>query len=133
MDYIGPALLGALAAATDDPGERAQALAEGEELLRRGSLSHNHLWFYRDAIEAALRIGDWDETDRVASALDDYTGGEPLPWADYLVARARAMAGFGRGRRDTGTVRTLGQLCEEAERAGMRMAAAAIAQRLSDG
>jgi hypothetical protein len=96
-------------------------------------LSHNHLWFYRDAIEAALRIADWGEADRFASALKDYTSEEAVPWVDYLVTRARALAGFGRGRRDAGTSRTLGQLHEQAERAGMGMAAAAIAQRLGDG
>src|SRR4051794_40169265 len=132
MDYVGPALLGALAAATDDADERSRALAEGEELLRRGSLSHNHLWFYRDAIEAALRAGDWNGAERFASALEDYTQGEALPWADFLVARARALAGLGRDGRDEGARRTLRRLRDEAERAGMRTAAA-IGQRLGEG
>jgi tetratricopeptide (TPR) repeat protein len=133
MDYIGPALLGALAITTGDPSERPRVLAEGEGLLRRGSLSHNHLWFYRDAIEAALQVDDWDEADRFASALEDYTRREELPWANFLVTRARALAGFGRGRRDDGILRTLEQLREGAERAGMRVAAVAIEQRLNDG
>ena len=133
MDYVGPALLGALAAATDDADERSRALAEGEELLRHGSLSHNHLWFYRDAIEAALRADDWEEAERFAAALEAYTQEEALPWADFLVARARALAGLGRDGRDDGAMRTLRRLRDEAERARMRTAVATIGQRLGEG
>ena len=52
MQFSGPKALGALSRAVAEPAERDRLLAEGEELLRRGAVGHNHLWFYRDAIEA---------------------------------------------------------------------------------
>ena len=131
MDYLGPAVLGMIALATDDAGERRSALAEGEALLRHGSLSHNHLWFYRAGIEAALSAGDWDTAERHAAMLEAYTAGEPLPWADFCIARARALAEFGRGRRDETTTRTLRRLRESAERSGMRVDLQALDRALA--
>ncbi|MEX3819948.1 hypothetical protein AB3X93_16705, partial [Paraburkholderia sp. BR14262] len=52
----------------------------------------NHLWFYRDAIEAMLAARDPAGVLRYASALEDYTRHEPLPWAELFAARARALA-----------------------------------------
>ena len=52
--FCGPKVTSALSRAVDDPAERAALLAEGKEMLRRGAVGHNHLWFYRDAIEALL-------------------------------------------------------------------------------
>ena len=47
-------LLGHFAAAAGNRRERRPTLAEGEVVLARGAVSHNHLWFYRYVIEAAL-------------------------------------------------------------------------------
>ncbi|MHC4093546.1 MAG: hypothetical protein ACYSVY_25280, partial [Planctomycetota bacterium] len=55
------------------------------------------LWFYRDAIEVSLDLGDWDEADRYAERLDAYTRGEPLPWSRFFTERGRALASDGRG------------------------------------
>ncbi len=55
--FCGPKVISALVRATDDPAEHAALLAEGEAMLDRGSVGHNHLWFYRDAIEAMLEGG----------------------------------------------------------------------------
>ncbi|HET6521639.1 MAG TPA: tetratricopeptide repeat protein, partial [Geminicoccaceae bacterium] len=126
MDYMGPCMLGALARATDDPEERRAALAEGEALLAAGSLSHNHLWFRRDAIEACLAVGDWDGAERHAAALEAHTLAEPLPWAELLIARGRALAAFGRGRRDGATLAELSRLRDEAARAELRIALPAL-------
>jgi hypothetical protein len=35
-----------------DPAERTALLREGREMLARGAVGHNHLWFHRDAVEA---------------------------------------------------------------------------------
>ena len=97
LGFSGPSVLGALALTTDDAEVRREALAEGERLLRAGSVAHNHFRFYRDAIDASLRAGEWDEAERLAAALEDFTRPEPLPWTDFYVARGRALAAWGRG------------------------------------
>ena len=61
-------------------------------MLERGAVGHNHLWFYRDAIEAMLSAGDAAGALRYVAALESYTRAEPLPWADLFVARGRALA-----------------------------------------
>ncbi|MGV2289865.1 adenylate/guanylate cyclase domain-containing protein [Trinickia sp. YCB016] len=90
--FTGPKAVGALCRAVEDDAERVRLLAEGTDLLRRGAVGHNHLWFYRDAIEASLSMGDVDGVARYAQGLEDYTRGEPLPWAALFVARGRALA-----------------------------------------
>jgi tetratricopeptide (TPR) repeat protein len=92
MQFIAPKALSALSLVVDDKVERAQILAEGVELLRRGAVSHSHLWFYRDAIEAMLRAGDAAGALHYAAALEDFTYAEPLPWAELFAARGRALA-----------------------------------------
>ena len=126
MSYIGPWILAILAISTDDPGTRASALAEAETLLTAGCASHNYFWFYRDAIEICLEIGDWGSAERYAAALEDYTRPEPLPWSDLIIARARALAAFGRGRRDAALIDQLGRLRAEAGRIGLAIALPAL-------
>jgi len=91
MQFSGPKALGALSRAVEDRTECNRFLAEGEELLRRGSVGHNHLWFYRDAIEAMLAIGDGASGLRYVAALESYTLREPLPWSQLFADRGRAM------------------------------------------
>jgi len=98
--FIGAAVQGAMALMAEDPGERQTALLRGEALLREGSIAHCHIWFNRDAIAASLSCGDWSAAERYAAALEDFTRPEPLPWTDFQVAVARALAAAGRGRAD---------------------------------
>jgi hypothetical protein len=42
-------------------------------LLRAGAVSHNHLLFPRDAIEAYLEADDWEGVERSAAELAQYT------------------------------------------------------------
>ncbi len=91
--FCGPMVASALALAMDEPGERRKCLAEGETLLAKGAVGHNHLWFYRDAIEVMLDCGDWDGVLRYAAALEAYCSNEPLPWATLFIRRARALVG----------------------------------------
>ena len=97
IGFVGPQLLGKLAATTTDPARRRSALEEGERLLAEGAVSHNHFRFYRFAMEACLAAGEWAEAERHASALEEYARPEPLPWSDFWVAWGRALAAFGRG------------------------------------
>jgi hypothetical protein len=90
--FCAPKVLGALSRAVDENDERAQLLAEGEDLLHLGAVGHNHLWFYRDAIEAMLSAADLAGVLHYVSALEDYTRREPLPWAELFAARGRALA-----------------------------------------
>ena len=85
--------MGLLAAIVENPDDRYAALCEGEEILGRGVGGHNHLWFYRDAMEVSLKMSAWDEAERYAMALKDYTSAEPLPWSDFFIARSRALGG----------------------------------------
>ena len=114
IGFNGPRSLGVLALVTDDERERGAALAEAEELLAAGAVGHNHLWFYRDAIEAHLVTGAWDEAERKAETFAALTAAEPLPWSDFVIARGRALARFGRGERSPG----LGEALAAARTAG---------------
>jgi tetratricopeptide (TPR) repeat protein len=91
MQFCGPKVLSALSRVVDDPAERATVLAEGRDLLGRGSLGHNHLWFFRDAAEAHLAAGDAEGTLRELAALEDYTLAEPLPWSNLFITRGRVL------------------------------------------
>ncbi len=122
LSFSGPVVLGAIALTTDDPIARRDALSEGEELLKAGSVSHNHFRFYRDTIEAMLRANDWDNADRLAAALHEYTSLEPLPWTDFYISRARALAAHGRGKRDDVTRSEIRRLTDLARRVDLRLA-----------
>jgi tetratricopeptide (TPR) repeat protein len=95
--FCGPKVTSALSRAVEDSRERAQLLAEGKEMLSRGAVGHNHLWFYRDAIEALLAAGDPDGALGYVIALEDYARAEPLSWSDLFAARGRALAAALRG------------------------------------
>jgi Double zinc ribbon len=100
MAFLGPALPGWLALFTDDGEERRPAVAEAEALLAGGSVSHNDFFSCRAGIEAALATQDWSAAERYAAALEDHTRAEPLPFADFIIARGRTLAAWGRGERD---------------------------------
>jgi tetratricopeptide (TPR) repeat protein len=131
LGFSGPSVLGALALTTDDTAVRRDALAEGERLLRAGSVAHNHFRFYRDAIEASLRAGEWDEAERLAAALEDFTRPEPLPWTEFYIARGRALAAWGRGLRDDVIRTKLERIADEARHAGLRLALPAVEAALA--
>ncbi len=95
--FVGPKVISALARAVEDAGERETLLLEGKTMLARGAVGHNHLWFYRDAIEARLSSGDAEGALEYVNALEEYTRAEPLPWAEIFAARGRALAAVLRG------------------------------------
>lgn len=77
--------------AGDDETHRA-ICAQAAGMLDRGCISHNHLWFHRDAMDAWLRVGNHRATLDHATMLETYSAKEPLPWTDCYVQRGRAMA-----------------------------------------
>ena len=115
----------------DDDAARAAALDEGETALREGSISHNHFWFSRFAMDALLHIDDWEGVEQYATALEDYTRNEPLAATDFFIARGRALAAFGRGKRDDVTMSEIQRLLDEAERNGLGCALPALEKALS--
>ena len=94
-------------------------------------MAHNHFRFYRDGIDATLRTDEWNEAERLAAALEDFTRPEPLPWADFYVARGRALAARGRGKWDDTAKARLERLIGEAQRAGLHLALPALEAALA--
>ena len=128
--FLGPFALGALALASEDPTVRRAALAEGEALLEAGAVCHNHLLFPRDAVEAYLKAGDWEGVERCAAGLAQYTRSEPLPFSNFYIARARALAALGGQRPNAESLTAeLERLRKEAERLGLRVALREIVKR----
>ena len=117
--FVGPKCIGALALTTDDPVEQRRLLDEGESMLGRGAVSHNHLYFYRDAIEVMLEQERWDDALRYAAALENYASGEPLPWTDLFVERAKALASWATGKRDASARRALQAILSTLDDAGL--------------
>jgi DNA-binding SARP family transcriptional activator len=68
--------------------EQREWLEKGERLLTDDALSHNHLVFYHKVIELSLANQDTEQARHYAERLRQYTGKEPLPWADAAIRRA---------------------------------------------
>lgn len=132
LTFHGPGILGVLALATADLETRRRALAEAEAIIAAGSVGHNPLRFYPLGMEVALRLLDYDEVERYASALEGFTRSELLPWSDFFVARGRALASIGRGRRDAALTAELKRLREERERLGLKTELADIRTSLAE-
>jgi len=130
--YSGPWVLGSIALANEDPAIRKRALALGEQQLAAGCVSHNYFHFYENAIEVALALGEWEEVERFATALEHYTRREPLPWTGLVIARGRALARCGRGERDPGLKAELQSLRSNAEQSCFRSAIAAVDAALAE-
>jgi len=126
IGFLGPWILATLALTQNDPDRSREALAEGERLLESDCVGHNYFAFYGNAMEVALRLSDWQETERFAEALEDYSREEPLPWSEFMINRARALARHGQGETGAGLVDQLRQLQSQAEAASMVTAKQAI-------
>jgi hypothetical protein len=131
MTFRGPGALGVLALTTDDKDQRLAAMQEAEALLAAGSVSHSYFNFYEYAMEACLRAGEWDEVNRFALALEDYTKEEPLPRCDFYIAWGRALAAHGRGNRDQASMAELQRLYEQAKGIGLVLTLPALETALA--
>jgi hypothetical protein len=100
------------------------------EFRGAGSVSHNHFFLYPDAIEASIEIGDWGGVERYVAALEDFTRSESLPWCNFFIARGRALAAWGQGRREAHFVAEIQAPCNEAERVNISSALPALKDAL---
>jgi tetratricopeptide (TPR) repeat protein len=131
LTFHGPWILGVLALAAGDPDASRRALAEGEAIIATGCVGHNQLRFYPAATQLALEVGNYDEAERYAAALENFARAEPLPWSDFFVARGRALAAFGRDQRDAVLTAELARLREAGERLGLETALPSIRSALA--
>ena len=123
LSYIGPLTLGIAATLVPDRHERETLLREGEALLEGPTVSHNHIFFRRFAIEAELAAGRSDQVRRHANALAEFASQEPLPVTDLVVRRAILLADTADGRSSASGRAEVEQLTETLERLGLaRMA-----------
>ena len=99
MTFIGPTVLAIRAQSLDDPQESRKLLREAEDILDKGCVAHNHLSVARAAINYSLAEGQWDEAERYATRLEAFISSQPVEWPEYEIARARALATWGRGDR----------------------------------
>jgi tetratricopeptide (TPR) repeat protein len=128
--YCGPWALAALASVCEDEAISRALLAEGESLLARDSVSHNHLEYRMHAIDVSLRFDDPAAALHHAAALEEYTREEPLPWAELVVARARALVRARESGLDAGTVGVLREALEAIQRIGFHSQADALTATL---
>ncbi len=130
MGYLGATILGFLARVAADVKAQRRYLAQAEELLAAGCVSHNYFFVHKDAIEVCLSRQDWGEAERHANALEKYARHEPLPWSDFVIARARALAADGRSQRSNELTRELERLRGVARTMGYKYDLRAIEQSL---
>jgi hypothetical protein len=124
IHFHGPRLFALQALIAPDAAACREALAQGEALAREGANAHNVLWFHRDAIDACLGIGDYDQARTHADALEAFTIEEPLPWATFFAVRGRALADCAEGLGNAGS---LAQAHEQGRELGLAIALPAIA------
>lgn len=116
MRFCGPWILGIKARLVGEEHEREACRAEAEALIAEGCIGHSVIFFHRHAIEDALFRSEWARALAHAEALEVATRVEPLPYADYLVARCRVLAGLA-ARPEAPDLRAgLARLRAEAER-----------------
>ncbi len=131
MSYCGPMLLSMVARLTPNGPERAAALAEGDQLLAAGCVSHSYFEFYGNAIEVGLQERDWPSVLHYAGRLEAYTSAEPLPWTDMLIKRARLLADVGANGMSQQTRTNLEALRTECQRMSWNTALVAVQRVLS--
>jgi class 3 adenylate cyclase/tetratricopeptide (TPR) repeat protein len=119
LQFFGPVTFGGLSRAAEDGSERAKWLAEGEAVLRRGSVGHCHLFFYSDAMEAMLLGRDRVGALRYANALEAYIEAEPLPLVTLFIERGRALAATLEGPPDAELRQALGRIATAMREAGL--------------
>lgn len=82
-------VFGTQAYVTNEPAVRENALREGEKITDGETISHNHLWFNRYAMDTMIKTRELDRARYYADRLEKYTSGESLPWAAFFISRTR--------------------------------------------
>ena len=80
--------------------------------------SSSYLFFFRHAIDVALRDGAWDEAERYSTALEGYLV-EPWPHCEMVIERGRLLAAYGRGERNPKLAQRIEELREECRSLGL--------------
>ena len=114
VTFFGPPILGYLALYTSDAGESRRCLDEAKRILELGCPAHNHVFFYRPAIDLSLRLRDWEGAERYAELLESKFSEESVPLVTFTAERARALATAGRGVRDAGLLARLENIAKQA-------------------
>jgi class 3 adenylate cyclase/tetratricopeptide (TPR) repeat protein len=122
MTYRGPTALGIYALTVDDADLRHEILQEAEQWLAGDCLDHNYFDFYEDAMQVCLESEEWDEVDRYAQALEDYTAADPIPRCQLFIDRGRALADFGRGNRSREVFEEIRRVHQEVSRVELKFA-----------
>lgn len=117
--YNGAWVLGVAALIGSSIAARRAYLNEGESLLAKPCVAHNHMYFFRYAIEVALDMQDWRLAFRYADSLEQSTRAEPTPWSDFHIQQGRVLARLGRGDVDSHLLQELGSLRSQAEQSGI--------------
>jgi class 3 adenylate cyclase/tetratricopeptide (TPR) repeat protein len=128
--FLGPSILADIAFVCENPDQSRDALREGERLIEDGGLGPNDFNFLFGAIETTLKLKDWDEVDRHCETLANFTASEPLPLADFFIARGRALASWGRGHPGSELMEELQRLRQEAESLKLKTALPAFDEAL---
>src|SRR5262245_44458023 len=81
--------------------------------------------------EASLNPGEWDEAQRYAQALEDYTRQAPLPWAEFWIAWGRALASHGRDPSSNPAIANIEHVLHEAQRIRMQPGLPALQRALA--
>jgi class 3 adenylate cyclase len=131
MAFVGGWPLGMMSVVTDSPDTRRQVLRDGKALLHKGANGASNFHFYRHAINACYQSAMWEELEQLAQGLEYYTRDEPLPWSDFYIARGRALASVGRGRRHDSITHELASLLGRANRMGYKASVAALKDALA--
>ena len=126
-------MLGHLIRINKDKGAQDKAISEAEEIISGGCVGHNQPFFYRDAIEVMVLRHDWEEVLRHADSLEAFSEQEPLPWSDFYVARARALASHSSQSRTPESTVVLKNIRHQAEGFGLASSLPAIDQALKAG
>ena len=114
MAFVGPQLFGVQALLSTDAPTRRKALTSGHELLITHALSFNHFVLLDFAIQSSVDGADWDEAWRYCDALEAHSAAETFPWADFIVARGRALIRQGKGEGGAELVQQLRLLRKQA-------------------
>ncbi|MEZ5666596.1 MAG: tetratricopeptide repeat protein [Alphaproteobacteria bacterium] len=118
-DYVGAMVLGYQAlAAHGRPEIRDPALAEGQALIKPGSIAHNPIFFGIAAIEAMLLAGLWPRARLYADGMEAAFAEEPVPLIAFLARRGRLLADLGERPGDPGLRGELADCLAEGRRFG---------------
>jgi class 3 adenylate cyclase/tetratricopeptide (TPR) repeat protein len=119
LPYVGPWILGALARTTDDAEECERCLDQAESLLHASVAAHNDLGFALEGLEACLERGDVARALRCADHLESAFAAEPVPFTQFLAARARALGAWAQGERGSALHSEIQRLIAQARDGGL--------------